>query len=827
MKVLDTQTGQLVDVGDGETILRGLKAGRFKVNLNSPIVVKNLEGVERTVSFREAMPDIAANKAILRTVEERDALDKKLELQSPLAKAETFGRGALGGATMGLSNVAGAKIFGDKFSERGRALAEENPNTDLLGKVAGAGITFATAGAGAAAAAGARGAALAARLGGGAAAQTVAKGATIAGLEEAYFSLANDISKAALDDKDMTMEGVVQMMGNAAGNAGIGFLTGGAVSGGLLKLNQKLAARAAAKVAAGQKTVGIDGVPLSWDNWANKTHPELARGQGFRGMADTHLRQFLQQYKGAGMQFEQLPAEFQKDVLDLMRRIDAPEIGAYKAHELTDAMYKTTGAELGRVRAAIDSLDAPEFQLDVSKLANEFMDGPMAEWLENSAPNGDKISVAWNALEELSRKKPKSLVEAQKLLDDYRAQARLSKADSAIEETGTPKQQVYRLLHEHLANEVDALTAAGAQQMPELAATLTGPVDDILKKHRTAKYLDDQLRDVMTRKLSQPFLDETAAGIAGQSALAGLLSANPLVGLAYAGASLAMRKGMREVSTGSVWYKLHRRQWMAANRLAGVAAEGKRTMGQRLGALLKGSAKAAAADTSVRAGIRQLREQYLDSRERKDSKLKGDYAAIKRHVEHMSQYPGLAEDMLEGDPVLADNHPGLMIEAADRLQNTFRDVMARFPTPTQSSPYLFGKPTPPTDSEMQEFVDYYTGAMSPEEVIANPTPKGVEAFARYYPKHYEQVQSELMRQAAEMLAKGEAPDYTTRMKLSLLSGLTLDASQDPGLIGDLQAMYDELAQAQVKSSAPANSGKSAIVSNELTTNDRLAVRGIG
>lgn len=802
-QLLDTQTGEVLEVASGEEFVRALQTGRFQVNANDSVILDDLSGSPpRTVPIADALPEISSGKVRVRTLEEETERQHQAELQSTSAGFEAFGRSAASAGTFGLVDA----LASDEYKARSAELEQFRPGPSLAGELLGTlGGLAATGIGGAATKVGTKAAAAAGRAGLGATARAGVKAATIAALEEGYYTVGREIRDAALYNEEVTVE---SFAGELLKNAALGAVVAGPLGA------------AAGKFATKRTSRGNGPISHALDNWANKTWPDQTRGKGIRGLSDNYLRRWLRQYKPAATQFEeQLPAEMQERVLNIMRTNDLPTLGVEKSIQLTEDMQEVTGHEIGRIRDAIDLAAKGDqaFKVDIEGAVDDFANGAYDEWLKNPTPNAEKIKVAKGLMRELDGKGRISLREAQDLIKVYRDKAEFSKMDrSVLTPADTDAQQVYRLLHKHLTNVADEVTERG---VAAFGIPQSVPWQELKDQYRAFTYLNQQVRDLRPRTVGTALVDEQSSGIAGQMLLGGLLSGNPLVGLGlYAGTGL-MRRVNRAVSEGEVFYRIDRARMRQAAKVAAKAPEAQGRWRNALGRLLKDQTK----ENVLPAVMSVVRENFGEESER-GREIQKNFQAAKNFVEYIAARPDLASDVTKDDKELADHYPTLPIQAADAMQNMARDLVARLPVPLQSQPYLFSAKVLPTDMEMQDFLDFFAGAVDPESVIENPTPKGVEALSLYHPKQIEDFRFGLMERLSEMAAAGKVPDYATRMKLQLLSGLTLDPSTEPGFIDDIQKMHAEREEAQVQQGSTPSAAKSSIVKNDLTSGERLATR---
>lgn len=241
-KLVDQETGQLVDVADHESAVAALQSGTHGLRADAPVNLVDSSGQVVNADAANVGELLGAGYRLADDVTVARDLERQQYGEGLGNEAAAFAEGAASGATMGLSDIA-AKAIDDEYAADLVKRREYNPNAAMAGEAAGViGTAVLSGGAGGVGAvARALPASLAMRGTEALAAQAATRGVQALGqvaiqgaLEGALFGASKVVSDDYLNDHEITAERIAM-------GAGLGGLTGGLFGAGTHAIGSALA----------------------------------------------------------------------------------------------------------------------------------------------------------------------------------------------------------------------------------------------------------------------------------------------------------------------------------------------------------------------------------------------------------------------------------------------------------------------------------------------------------------------------------------------------------------------------------------------------------
>lgn len=724
--------------------------------------------------------------------------------QMALAGAEGFARGA----TVGLSDVALTGALGDEYRQGAQARQKENRLVSGAGELAGA-VTggLATGGVMGALGAPARGVAALGRATEAGVAGLLGEGAGVLGragaraaalgmsgaVEGSLYGAGQAVSRAALDDTQLSAEKVVASMGEGAVLGGLG----GAVIGGLGGAMKGAAAKAAESKSLQQSAREV----------ANESALKAAGAQGsdFRRIVGRRTGEAAEKRIDELGQ-ELLHYEFKTGPRQGQQLFRA----AVKAEDLADDVVyarQETGEALGAIREKLDKVfeQHPELAPDVGKYLDRVDEEVLKPLRESAVPavraRADKVEEQLAGLRERvdaqkaaieaepvrvrmpdgtvemrPREVPPSVTfrELEQARRDLRSVFQPPKPTAGGIPAQAPEhaqalEQAERLLSEHLDDSAEnALRATG------------GNVDayvDLKKQYSNLRDIEDlvtksQLQQVGNRAISP---SDYATGMG--TALGALMSGN-IGALGYGIAGSIAHKLIRERGRSVIA--------SIADRVSNLDS-GLDLAAQRFAGKLTEAPKRALAPTSL--GVGELTQRYQQAA-----------AAVKDFQQPDQQQARLAAPVQR----FADSYPSLAATVQGQVQKANMFLASKLPVEATRAATSFTPDATKSHvpaSEMSKFLRFVRGATQPAAVIDDLSHgkldrQGLEAMKEVFPEMFGDLRKRVMTYAAE---RGDELPFQQRILLSLVFDFAGDKSMTPAFAREIQGAFAETMTPQPES----------------------------
>ena len=278
-------------------------------------------------------------------------------------------------------------------------------------------------------------------------------------------------------------------------------------------------------------------------------------------------------------------------------------------------------------------------------------------------------------------------------------------------------------------------------------------------------------------------------GISGHAVLAGLgagaATDDPLTGVGVAVGVAALAK---PTGAARLWSSIKSLVLGQDRRIAQAATN----VRQSLNGKLLAPSKIAPTTATGRAFLSS------DRREREQT-----YETVASRIEQLIADPQAVFQALEPQVIGADSvNPRLgmkMGEDAHRILGALAEAMPASRRNRLRLPQMPGIRIPPTDNEMDELLE--AAAVLEDPVFAADlfaagrlTNTGARAVERAYPSFYRGMTSAVFQEYADMVERGQMPDFQASIRMGTLFGFSPDPSMDPGVILAFQGSYSQTSE---------------------------------
>lgn len=276
----------------------------------------------------------------------------------------------------------------------------------------------------------------------------------------------------------------------------------------------------------------------------------------------------------------------------------------------------------------------------------------------------------------------------------------------------------------------------------------------------------------------------SAAGIGGAAAFA-VSSDDPGAGIA---GGLAIAALAKPTGAARLWSSIKSLVLGQDRRIAQAATN----VRQSLNGQLLAPSKIAPTTATGRAFLSS------DRREREQT-----YETVASRIEQLIADPQAVFQALEPQVIGADSvNPRLgmkMGEDAHRVLGALAEAMPASRRNRLRLPQMPGIRIPPTNNEMDELLE--AAAVLEDPVFAADlfaagrlTNTGARAVERAYPSFYRGMTSAVFQEYADMVERGQMPDFQASIRMGTLFGFSPDPSMDPGIILAFQGSYSQTSE---------------------------------
>lgn len=354
----------------------------------------------------------------------------------------------------------------------------------------------------------------------------------------------------------------------------------------------------------------------------------------------------------------------------------------------------------------------------------------------------------------------------------------------------------------------------GRQIATKVDPALAKAYTDAKLRYKDWKRITDLVRDRNGQNQGNRFLSLTDT----VSAAEGAVAAGPI----GAAAGFIMNKGLRDPRVSRVAASV-------ANKLAGeravlsaggVAREAQNAVGKSAEAVAETISKNATPITrNWRAAAYQVPVLIGKST-----------ATIAELNQKLNSFDNTVNPEHEQRLAVLDGQPGLQQEVIMSQAAAVKTVLDMMPRADQPyNPVLGEHQAPPPNSRAQQFAETVKLLGDPAALLGKLdkgtlTRQQVAVLNQVLPSPMQELKKHTLIALIDSVEKGKTPNYQTRLKLGILTGLPIDPSDTPQSTVAIQRMYSETPMAAAPPKAPRRSGGSAntkLASRRESSTDRF------
>ncbi|HEU5276830.1 MAG TPA: hypothetical protein VFU97_24450 [Xanthobacteraceae bacterium] len=203
-------------------------------------------------------------------------------------------------------------------------------------------------------------------------------------------------------------------------------------------------------------------------------------------------------------------------------------------------------------------------------------------------------------------------------------------------------------------------------------------------------------------------------------------------------------------------------------------------------------ASAATARGALRATTAQLADDDRDPH--------NVYAQTTEQLARASQSPEATQGAVQAmiGPEMAREAPNVSSTLTQRNYQALQFLQAKAPQTFGGSAVApqARKPKPP-DSEVSKYARYVRAVQDPRTIVTaigkgTPSIEQGEVLRSLAPKLHQELTTKIVMHVGKLASEGKTLPYAKRIRLSAITGVPLDRTMDPAMIGQLQSLHQQM-----------------------------------